>query len=74
MRYDVKDWRPSCGWVIVDLDADMSDGEGGYDPWGQLCVAGFRSKAAAWRWLRIHQMAKALGVSHGFRLGVDDRP
>ena len=70
MRLDVEDWGPHFGVVIVDNDAELKDEDGNYSPIERLCVAGFKSKAAAWRWLRVHEMARALGVRHGFRLGI----
>lgn len=66
----VADWGKHYGWVIIDPDASFDDGEGGYDPMAQLCVAGFKSQAAAQRWLRVRELARACGVSHGFRLGI----
>ena len=66
----VEDWGAFCGWVIVDNDADLDDGEGGYDPMARLCVAGFNSRAGAARWLRVSAIAMACGVRYGFRRGL----
>jgi hypothetical protein len=61
-RLEVKDWGKGYGWVIVDKDADLDDGEGGYAPMNQLLVANFRSRQHALIWLRLAEMARAMGV------------
>lgn len=67
MKLAVENWGRGYGWMIVDNDADVTGEEGLMN---RICVAGFKSEAAARRWLRVRELAQANGVQYGFRLGI----
>jgi hypothetical protein len=60
MRLEVRDWGETAGWAIINLDAKPEEDEiGGYY---LLHAYNFPSEHEARIWVRVFELASALGV------------
>jgi hypothetical protein len=63
MRLEVRDWGETAGWAIINLDAEPDDEAregGGY--WYLLHAYNFPSEREARIWVRVFELAFAIGV------------